>query len=88
MSVDLGRDLVQRPLAGRQEVGLEQQVLGRIAVDRQLGEHGQLRAAPRARGRAQSTILRGVAVDVADGGVDLGQGDAQRAVHVSHAQIL
>ena len=77
---------LERPLAGGQEMGLQQQVLGRVAVDRQLREHHQL-GAGLAGALDAVDDLGGVAVDVTDGGVDLGQRDAQRAVHVGHARF-
>ncbi len=71
----VGRDpLDRRPRVG-QEVLLEQQVLGRVAGDRQLGEERELRAGL-ARARELLANLGLVAGDVADGGVDLGEGDA------------
>ena len=61
----------------RDEAGLEQQVLGRVAGDGQLGEHGQVAALrPRPRSSAASDPVD-VAVEVADGGVDLAQRDTE-----------
>ena len=62
-----------------EEVLLQQQVLGRVAGDGQLGEEDQLRARAFARG-AVLADLRLVAGDVADDGVDLGQRDPQGPV--------
>src|SRR6185312_8475801 len=69
-----GDPLDRGPRVG-QEVLLEQQVLGRVAGDGQLGEERELRP-----GLACASELLAhlglVAGDVADGGVDLGEGDA------------
>ena len=73
----LGRDLVDRPPPGGEEVGLEQEILGRVAVHGELGEDRDL-GAGRARA-VQRVDDRGlVAIDVADGRVDLGERDPQR----------
>ena len=67
-----------RPRASAQEVLLEQQVLGRVAGERQLGEQHEL-GARLARARSMRRAdLRLVARDVADDGVDLGEREAQR----------
>ena len=77
----------QRLHPGRQEVRLQQQVLRRVAVDRQLREDDELGAGlPCARYLVAD--LGGVAVDVADGGIDLGERDAQRLCLTVHALIL
>ena len=57
--------------------GLKQQVLGRVAGERQLGEGHQLGAEARARSR--QAISSHVALEVADGGIDLGQRDPEAA---------
>ncbi len=67
-------------LAGvREEVLLEQQVLGRVSGQRQLGEHDQLRAGLAGLTQACGDLL-GVARDVADGGVQLAEGEAHGAI--------
>ena len=71
----VGGDPLDRRARVGQEVLLEQQVLGRVAGDRQLGEERELRAGL-ARARELLADLGLVAGDVADGGVDLGEGDA------------
>ena len=72
----LDRELGHR-LGGRlQEVLLQQQVLGRIAGDRQLGEQHQLGARVARLGDALGD-LGDVALEVADTAVDLGERDAQ-----------
>jgi hypothetical protein len=56
-------------------VALQVEVLGRVAGDAELGKDDQL--GPRLTGADDPLRhLGGVAVDVADGGVDLGQGQA------------
>ena len=77
------RDLVQGPPARRQEMGLEQQVLGRVAVHGQLREHDQLRARVDAAVQVVADLAR-VAVDVADGRVHLGQRNPQRPGDLAH----
>ena len=60
-----------------QEVLLEQQVLRRVAGDRQLGERDELCAG--LLGAGDAVADRGfVAGEIADGGVELAQGEAQR----------
>jgi hypothetical protein len=74
---DVRSQLVQRRAGGVAEVRLQQEVLGRVAGQGQLGEHDELRAGlPRTRGRVGDP--GGVPVDVADDRVDLRQRDAQR----------
>ena len=76
------RDALDRRARVGEEVLLQQQVLGRVAGDRQLGEEDHLGS--RAARAAQAVAdLRLVAGDVADDGVDLGQRDAQGAGHVA-----
>ena len=58
------------------EPGLQQQVLGRVAGDRQLGEGGDVAPSASAR-RERGEDALDVAVEVADPRVDLGGGDAQ-----------
>ena len=68
----LARDVVERPARVAQEVLLEQQILGRVAGDRQLGEQAQLRAG--VAGGAQAVLDLGrVAGEVADARVQLVQ---------------
>ena len=56
------------------ERGAEQEVLGRIARDRELGEDDELGAGGTRLGDPADDAVA-VAVEVADGRVDLGQGD-------------
>ena len=62
---------------GLQEVLLEQQVLGRVAGQRQLGEEHELGAGVARRGDLLGD-LGGVALEVADAAVDLREGEAER----------
>ena len=62
-------------LGGRaDERGAEQEVLRRIARDRELGEHDELGARVARLGDPPDDAVA-VAVEVADGRVDLSQGD-------------
>ena len=73
----LGRELGERARDLVEEVRLEQQVLGRVARQRELGEEHERRSAlARLDGRGGDLV--GVAGDVADRRVDLGQRAAQR----------
>src|SRR5690606_7255463 len=70
-----GRHPVERPPVVGDEAGLQQQVLGRVAGQRQLGEDGQVAARLLGLpGGAQHAL--DVAVEVADGRVDLAERDA------------
>ncbi len=71
-----GRDLVERLDRLRDERGPQEQVLGRIAGDRQLGEDDEVRAR-RLGGVIGVEDALGIAGEVADDDVDLGGGDAQ-----------
>ena len=62
--------------AACEEVRLQPQVLGRVAGDRLLGEHDQLRARLPSPADPVGDQLR-VALDVAHGGVHLGERDPQ-----------
>ena len=75
MPVHVGGDPLDRRARVGEEVLLEQQVLGRVAGDAELGEERELRAGL-ARARELLAHLGLVAGDVADGGVDLGERDA------------
>ena len=68
--------LVERLQIRLDEGGLEQEILGRIAGDRELGEGHQL-GAERARPLDRVHDHADVAVEVADRGVDLPQGDTE-----------
>ena len=68
----LRRDLLDRPPVGLDEVPLQVEVLGGIARHAELGEDRQV-GALRAGAADPLGHLGGVAVDVADGRVDLGQ---------------
>ena len=70
----VGGDPVDRVAHGGQEVLLEQQVLGRVAADGELGEQHEACAAL-ARGRDAVADLALVAGDVADHGVHLAERD-------------
>ena len=73
-----GRGALQRLAAGGGEGRPQQEVLGRVARDRELGDQGDVRsrlAGVGERGRDAA----GVAVDVADDRVELGQRDAHGA---------
>ncbi len=67
-----GDDLLERPGRGFQEAGTQEQVLGRIAGDGELGkEHEVGCLGPRLLELREDPLA--VAVEVADDGVDLGQ---------------
>ena len=71
-----GGELGEGGLVVGDEAGLEHQVLGRVAGDRQLGEGDDVAAG--GVGPVVGVDEQGeVAVEVADGWVELGQGDAQ-----------
>ena len=72
-----GGEAVQRRARVGEEVLLEQQVLGRVARQRELREAHELRAGV-ARLARSARDPRLVAGDVADDGVELGERDAQR----------
>ena len=59
-----------------EELRLQQEVLGRVSGEGQLGEHDQVRAGP-SRGVPGVQHAVEVVVDVADRGCQLGEGDAQ-----------
>ena len=70
----------QRRARVGEEVLLEQEVLGRVARQRELGEADELRAGLAGlHGELRDPRL--VAGDVADDGVELGERDAQRGGH-------
>ena len=62
------------------ERGAQQEVLGRIAGDRQLGEHDEIGAGGLG-GLVRLEDAVDVAVEVTDDDVDLGGGDAQPRHH-------
>ena len=74
------RDLVERPRGGLEEPRSKEQVLGRVAGDGQLGEEDEV-GATRPGLLEPAEDAAAVAVEVADNGVDLGEGEA-------HALIL
>ena len=74
------RDLLEGEEVARDEARLEQEVLRRIAREDELGEHRQVRARRLGLGQLSDDLL-GIALEVADGDVQLAQGDAQ-AAHV------
>ena len=72
--VAVGRELGDGLTLAFDEAGLEQQVLGRVAGDRELGEDDELAAG--VLGLADAVpVLFEVPVEVADGRVDLGERD-------------
>ena len=72
------RDVLQRAQVGLDERRLEEQVLGRIAGHRQLGERHEP-AALGARLVEPGADLRHIALEVADGGIDLAEADPEAA---------
>jgi hypothetical protein len=77
---DHGRDLahvelLERRLGAAQEALVQQQVLGRVPGEGELGKHDELSAGG-ARLRCERLDLGRVAVDVADHGVHLGERNA------------
>ena len=81
--LDPGGDRVERLARAAQEVLLEQQVLGRVAGDRQLGQQHQLGAAV-ARRLDVARDPRRVALEVADVAVDLGEREPQGMQWTGH----
>ena len=71
------RDLLQRALRRPDEAGAEQEVLRRVAGDRELGEEDEVGARVLGLGEATEDALA-VAVEVADDGVDLGECESHR----------
>ena len=83
----LGGEILERGADLVEEGGLEQQVLGRVAADRELRKHDQRRSLLASGGRLLRD-LAGVARDVTDGGVDLGERDPQQILSGGHAPII
>ena len=81
------RDLLDRAARRADEPGAEQQVLGRVAGDDELGEEDEVGARARAPRSSQSTTRRGVAVDVADDAIDLCECESHR-VFASRSKTL
>ncbi len=83
---DRAGQLLDRALVGGEEVALKVEVLGRVAGYAELREDRQLRAL---LGGAADPVgdLGAVAVDVADGRVDLGEGYAHGAVRAITAEV-
>ena len=71
------REALQRAIVGAQELGPHEQVFWRVAAERELREHRELRALL-LRPLRKRDDARAVAGEVADGGVDLAQRDAHR----------
>ena len=71
------RDLLERPLGGAEKAGPEQQILGRIAGHRELGEDDEVGVRP-LRLLDALDDQRAVPVEVADDRVDLGQRETHR----------
>ena len=76
---DAGRgagDLLERSVRGRHEAGTEEEILGRVARDRELRKDGEV-------GACAARVIEGgedpvaVSLEVADDGVELRQGDPQ-----------
>ena len=82
-ALDRGPDRVDALANGGKEVPAQQQILGRVAGDAELGQNDQLRVRV---GRSLDPAPRklDVALDVAHGGVDLGERQAQmcRLCHI------
>ena len=76
--VGSGRHLGQGGQVVRDETGLEQQVLGRVAGYRQLGKHGEVRLRFLGHRNALDNALH-IARQVADNRIDLAQGHCTRA---------
>ena len=72
----LDSELFRRLAAGLHEAALQHEVLGRVAGQEELREHDEVRPLPR-RVRPAAAGEREVARDVADGGVRLGDRDAE-----------
>src|SRR5205085_12695275 len=73
----LERDLVHRPLGRPHEAGAQEQILGRIARDGQLGEENEIGPfAARLLEALEDPVA--VAVEVADDGIDLRQREPHR----------
>src|SRR5439155_128589 len=70
------RHVRQRGQVGLDEGGLEEEILGRVAGDRQLGERDEV-GTERTRLRQTVHDAPGVTLDVPDGRVDLGQAHAE-----------
>ena len=81
--VHVAGDRLERLARVAQEVLLEQQVLGRVAGDGQLGREHELGAAV-ARGLDRAGDPRGVALHVADDAVELGEREAERGQRTGH----
>jgi hypothetical protein len=79
-ALHLGREALERAAAIGEEALAQQQVLGRIAAQRQLGRQHQV-GARGARARAELKDARRVAGEVADGAVDLSRGDQDAVGH-------
>jgi hypothetical protein len=84
---DAGGELPEGPRVCVEEVPLEQQVLGRVAGERQLRKHDDLGALA-AGALDRVADLRRVAVDVADRRIELGERDAQLSALRSHAPSI
>ena len=71
-----GRDLLEREEVAGHKARLQEQVLRRIAGEHELGEHRELRARRLGPGELGDDLL-GVAVEIADGGIQLAKCHAQ-----------
>ena len=76
----LGRSryFLQREKVAFDETRLEQEILGRVTGEHELGEHRQARTRGFGLGELGNDLV-GVAVEITDGGVQLAQRDAQVA---------
>jgi hypothetical protein len=70
----VGGERLDRAAARLLERRLENEVLGRIAADEQLGEHDEISAVARRLGAGAARLVR-IARDVADDRVELGDGE-------------
>ena len=74
----LVRDLLRRPLRRADEAGAQEQILGRVARDRELGEEDEVGPALLRLGEPREDPVA-VAVEVADDGVHLREGEPHPA---------
>ena len=86
-AADALRQILQRVVARRDEVVPQQQILGRIASDRQLGCDQDIGAESDGAGGAVENP-GGVAGDVAEGAIDLCDGDAHAPYYSIGFQLL
>jgi hypothetical protein len=85
--VRLAGQLLERLAGGIQEGRLQQQVLGRVAGERQLWKHHERGTLVPRAGDALGDLAR-VAANVPDHGVDLRQRYAQQVSALGHGSII